>query len=395
MQDVFWNQWIWRYYWGPVVADARETTFESNTIHQGYTLFSELTYGIVLAISAYGIYRLFQRVNADLDHRFVLALIPFLLLGGTVRALEDAMLFKEPLVFFFIAPVIYFVIGVAILCFYLLGLWLERHAGKHEALLLVSGLFIVQTGIYLGLYLTHGGSHYVLPPIQYAMLVVATLCGLFATTMKNGRMEANHLVFFVGLHFLAISVMYILTWPTDADWLNAYNTNLGLVGVAGTGVGTGIGTGVVSAVGAGLPIVRHDVMLMVLGYSLGMTLLIYVIFSVLSRKKQLLSVITLPMSLAIIFGQMVDGIATYIGVDLFGYAEKHPLPDLLFTAFGTSLVFIPLKAGLGIFLAYIVEVSLKEELEPRPILKTLLQVILITLGLSPGIRDMMRLVMGV
>ena len=62
LPELFWDKFIYRYYWGPVEVDALESgpkvQSDGYVIDQGYTLISEITYGIVLILALFGIYRL-------------------------------------------------------------------------------------------------------------------------------------------------------------------------------------------------------------------------------------------------------------------------------------------------------------------------------------------------
>ena len=52
MPSLFYDQWIWKYYWGPIVSDAAGHSVSYNNIyvHEGYTILSEITYGVLLVI---------------------------------------------------------------------------------------------------------------------------------------------------------------------------------------------------------------------------------------------------------------------------------------------------------------------------------------------------------
>ena len=69
--SLFYDQWIWKYYWGPVVADA--TPNVTTAIHkgiiakEGYTIISEITYGIILVIALYAIYKLLKKLRISID----------------------------------------------------------------------------------------------------------------------------------------------------------------------------------------------------------------------------------------------------------------------------------------------------------------------------------------
>ncbi len=112
LPQIFYDQWIWKYYWGPVVADAqgRPATWNGVTAYEGYTIVSELTYGVILIVSLLAIYKLLKRLNITVDWWFCVALLPYILFGPVTRVLEDTEYFTEPAVYTFISPFIYLLI---------------------------------------------------------------------------------------------------------------------------------------------------------------------------------------------------------------------------------------------------------------------------------------------
>jgi len=79
---LFYDQWIWKYYWGPVVADSMGGVASHNGVlaQEGYTIVSEITYGILVILALYGIYRLLKRLKIQVNWRFAIALMPYILL---------------------------------------------------------------------------------------------------------------------------------------------------------------------------------------------------------------------------------------------------------------------------------------------------------------------------
>ena len=101
MPSIFYDQWIWKHYWGPVVADAAGGVAYHNGVQadEGYTIIAELTYGIILIIALFGIYKLIKRLDIKVNWRFALALMPYILYGPVSRVLEDAEFFEEPVIY--------------------------------------------------------------------------------------------------------------------------------------------------------------------------------------------------------------------------------------------------------------------------------------------------------
>ncbi len=90
-QSLFYDQWIWKYYWGPIVSDAagHSVSYNGVSAQEGYTIISEITYGFILVIALYAIYKLLKKMNILIDWKFCLALMPYILFGPVTRVLED------------------------------------------------------------------------------------------------------------------------------------------------------------------------------------------------------------------------------------------------------------------------------------------------------------------
>jgi uncharacterized membrane protein len=88
---------------------------------------------------------------------------------------------------------------------------------------------------------------------------------------------------------------------------------------------------------------------------------------------------------------MLDASSTYVGVDWFGYTEKHVLPNFLIDLAGTALVMYPLKLLILIPVLALIDDALKDE----PSLKNLTKLALLTLGLAPALRNTIRLTLGI
>jgi uncharacterized membrane protein len=75
-----------------------------------YNHFDMITYIIVLFAGIYAVLHLLNRLKIKVDEDFVMATIPYIFLGSVFRVIEDADMLKPPLKYFFITPLIYFVI---------------------------------------------------------------------------------------------------------------------------------------------------------------------------------------------------------------------------------------------------------------------------------------------
>lgn len=310
---IFYDQWIWKYYWGPVVADASGEVAIYNGIEarEGYTIVSELTYGIILITALYAIYKLLKRLKITVDWRFALSLIPYILFGPISRVLEDTEYFDEPVVYWFISPLIYLQIAFYALFFLLLGYYLER---------------------------------------KY----------------KKPRLTVNNVLFLGGLIFLIPSLYLIAIWILGDQW----------------GTTTGV---------------RFDVFLIVIGLVFLIVGLVYLI-AYIFRNKEKFAVYKNPLNIAMLVGHLIDGLTSYISIKdplsmNLHYIEKHPASNTLLEIWGP--LFPILKFFLIILVIYVFDVLYKEELKNYLTLVNLIKICIIILGLSPGLRDLLRVTMGV
>lgn len=313
MPSIFYDLWIWKYYWGPVVADAAGGAATHNGVvaQEGYTIISEITYGIILILALYAIYQLLKKLKIVVDWKFALALMPYILFGPISRVLEDSGYFNEPVVYWFISPLIYLQIAVYAIFFLLLGYYLEKR-------------------------------------------------------FKKSRITVNNVIFLGGLIFLIPSFYLIANWILGNQW----------------GVTTGV---------------RFDVFLIVLGLTFLIVGLVYLV-PYLYKKKEQLSVFKNPLNLAMLTGHLIDGLTSYISIkDPFSmglyYAEKHPASNALLEIWGPSFPIV--KFLLIIFVIYIFDIMFKEELKNYLTLVNLLKIGILILGFSPGLRDILRVTMGV
>ena len=122
-----------------------------------------------------------------------------------------------------------------------------------------------------------------------------------------------------------------------------------------------------------------------------------------------------PMVLAMVYGQICDGFATFTGVDLFGYSEKHVVSyraiewGQAILAWVTGAEFVPgvteptvvpgawfftlVKAGLVGLVAYLFSIIYIERRQEH--LRILIVLAVLIVGLAPGLRDVGRLALGV
>jgi len=109
----------------------------------------------------------------------------------------------------------------------------------------------------------------------------------------------------------------------------------------------------------------------------------------LHEKKKLKIPLFSRVNSSILSSHMLDSSATFVSVAFFGYYEQHPVPRLFIEAIGPWTFFI-LKLAVLLPSLYIID-KYGEEGE----FKNFLKIVILILGLAPGMRDAIRLAAGV
>ncbi|HMB46074.1 MAG TPA: DUF63 family protein, partial [Candidatus Methanoperedens sp.] len=225
-----------------------------------YNHFDMITYVIILFAGVYGVLKLLNKLRIKVDEEFVIATIPYIFMGSVFRVIEDADLLKPPVKYFFITPLIFFVIFAICFGTLLLTRYLEK---------------IKKIRNYIRIYATVG--------------VVLSLAGIAILIYYNSP-GWNPIILVYSL-VPAIILTYIVRRASPA---------------------------------------------------IGMTYLRSRVYSF------------------AVFSFMLDSFTTYIGVDLFGYINKHPFSSFLTSIFGTGAVLIPLSLILVLVIVFFLEKESRE-----------------------------------
>ena len=265
---------------------------------QPYNVVDTTTYALVLLVAIYILYRWFSRSKTiAIDGRFVLATLPYVVLGGLLRVVQDTGMITSDLQYLLITPLIYFL------------------------------LFFFTA----------------------AVLVVAS------SIQKAGMVR---------------------------DYIPVYSVT-GIVAAL-------VAAGVLVSFGIGNTVVDAGVVAFIIGLGLLTTALVYAAMRYLLRWEYAAD----PLYLALIFGQMLDASATSFGIDLhpLEYVEVHVVGSNLIAWTGTAFSMFPLKLLVLFPGIYILE---RFRNEGSPVLWHLIVLAMITVGLAPGVRDMVRMMLYV
>ena len=110
------------------------------------------------------------------------------------------------------------------------------------------------------------------------------------------------------------------------------------------------------------------------------------------------TLLTDKVNIAILFAHLLDASSTFIGMDWLNYYEKHVAPTFFIDLAGNftdhpSIVMFPLKLLVFIPVLYMLDNKLEDEKEKKLI--SIMKLAILVLGLSPAVRNTLRILMGV
>ena len=344
------DEFIWQYFWGPVVADAhavgtagcavredgsiafyrsaQECAAAAGVVaHPGYTTTSTVTYALILLFALIGIVFALERFSIDKDPMLFYGLVPFVFFGGALRVVEDAnaAVYREtgelviglPWAGLIISPFIYFVVFVL------------------TVVALIAAFGVVRAGL---------DTHPAVPLAGFGVLAcLGTLVVLTYYHAITPIMQLNLLVPTISLG--GATLITALVWIATERYWPEVNEGTGLMGAI------------------------------------------------------------------VIWGHSVDGVANVMSLDWWaavglesGYAPKHVVnraiiditsavqPAAVSDAIGYAWPFLPLKVLVAVIVVWIFN---DEVFEDSPGFSMLLFVAVLAVGLGPGTRDFLRATLGI
>lgn len=248
----------------------------------GYNVVNTIIYGLLLGIGIILCYRIIEKFKIKIDEKFLLGLLPFLILGSVLRALEDARLLPKSALL--ITPGIFFTIfGAVIFALIIAALLREKRGYELHVTLGVIGLLLLPYPVLLVLM-----NIYIISPLFYTIPALA-----LSTALIIGV-----------INYWNISYM-------KGKWVSA-----------------------------------------------------------------------------IIAAHMLDASATVVGVELYGYWEEHYFEGALIESINTGLIIYPLKVMVLFIVIYIIQKALEEENAVN-----FWYLALFILGFSPGLRDLLKIML--
>ncbi|ELZ27904.1 hypothetical protein C473_16152 [Halorubrum distributum JCM 10247] len=348
---VVYDRFLWRYFWGPVVADGegaqcavREAGGTTELLGSsaacqaarsagevvatpGYTTFSTVSYVVILLAMLIGVVFLLRRLDIATELRFFFALFPFMLFGGAMRTVEDA--------------------GVA-----------ATDAGVEPLIPFPASAVLISPFIYFTVFL----------------FTLACVLAAYGLERRGVVDDYARPLFASGAAGLALAVGYLSHLAATTGYVTFYPQVL-------------VPTLVIATVATA------------------------VTWAIATRRISTIRQGTGAAGIVIIWGHAIDGVANVIGLNwmpaLTGTANLVPkhvvnalivdwtgrlLPDSILAVTGDAWPFLLVKLAAATFVVWVFNGEMFEE-SPRYTL--LLLITVLAVGLGPGTRDMLRATFGV
>lgn len=229
------SDFIYKYYIDPI------------KFGQAYNVVDTLTYAIILVIGVYLLYRWISSptsmagVDFKFDQKFILATIPYVILGGLVRVIEDTGMITSDWRFLLITPLIYFVIFAFTLGMMFLSryLTLKGITGNFITFYAFAGTLavVVASLILLAWSQTHNGVDLFILAIIPLMAVTATF--LVWTVMRYVLSwtyvnDPLYLTLLFGQLLDASATSYGIDFHPHVQYVEQHVVGSALIGMTGT-----------------------------------------------------------------------------------------------------------------------------------------------------------------
>lgn len=190
-------EFLWKYIAGPIMADAQNAetaVWNGVTAHTGYNVFNTLAWGIIAVTAILLIRKEFKEREIQLTTETAVSAIPFILLGGILRFLEDAAVLPfiaRPLV---ITPVIYLLIAALFLGSIPLASWMaSRSSCTRDDLLKNIGFVFLAPFLAATVYMMVRGADLVLLTLPL-LLALGLTTVYYAATRRNNYSRPEYLL---------------------------------------------------------------------------------------------------------------------------------------------------------------------------------------------------------
>jgi len=385
------SNFLYDYYIDPVLQESSSDA--------GYNIPNTLTYALLLALFAVSLAAWLRYLGIDSSDATLLALTPYVFWAALGEVVEDASMFDASLESYFVSPAVHFqtaawVVFAGALGYRIAHSNLDETEMRSKAESTATILIMAQVVIYYTSVEASGvtsSSDFENLPMLICFIAALLLPSIASNHSLFDFTVVQRTVFLVGL-----GGCITLTGPLIAHGIS-FSDNvviwpllvvLGLPALLVYWMHTN-----------GLPAANQ---LSESGHIAGilppgMTEKEYEDWE--SEEKDLIenlrlkAVMASPVVSLAVAGQFLDGIATAIGISEFGYSEKHVFSAKIIEVFGSAYGFTVTKLMLGGFIWYFFAIANFEHRQQH--LRLLISMVILTVGMAPGLRNVGRLALGV
>ncbi len=182
------RQFLDKYYIHPIIYDS------------GYNWVNTISWALLFALVLLALLKILKKLEIEIDKKFIAAVVPYILVGATMRVIEDAELILAPLSYLLITPLIYFLVFVC--CVFVLVISIKTSKTSYNLIFGAVGLiwFFANLAILLwteelispGVILAVSGITAVIVGVIY--LIAAKFGVHFLTDKLNLSVLAAHLL---------------------------------------------------------------------------------------------------------------------------------------------------------------------------------------------------------
>ena len=383
-----------------------------STGDSGYNSVNTMTYAVVLGLFVVALSAWLRSLGIDPSDTSILALLPFVTWAATGEVVEDAEMFGAALAPYFVSPGIHFQAATWVVLAGAAGMALDRAEGEggskgRDLEVLASGMILMQFAIYASSISGNMGASLDMWPMMAGLVLAlafvwnsSQLSGMFSNvqTMVYLNGVGGTLIFFGALCAFAIEdppsqdrlwpLVVVLVAPAlVCYWMHDYGKDA-VRELSEQGLVAGLlAPGMTDEEYRTTTFPEKEVI----------------------EPLRLRAVMAQPLVYLAVAGQVMDGLATWIGIDGFpGLGEKHVVSQRVIDAgmwvnekLGIThpmldegvWLFAIVKFLLGGLIFYVFYTLNFERREQH--LRLLIGLAMLVVGMAPGLRDVGRLTLGV
>ena len=380
---------IYEFYLDPILGEA--------TGDSGYNNVNTITYAIVLGAFVLSLSAWLRKLGIDGSDNTIIALFPFVLWAATGEVVEDAEMFDSRLSSLFVSPGVHFQTAGWVIISGALGYFITNNSeiSESEESDIVNSLASILILCQFILY-AHSISIGPQGAIGLEMLVIFGLVSVFLPQFMGESLDnfstIQRLVYLTGFGGTMIFLGAIFSYSLSIDPSDVVLWPLiFIIGLPAIVCWQMYNYGKESAE------ILHSHGMISGVLPVGMTEAEYLDSTSpekdLMEKHRTAAAFASPVVFLAVAGQILDGIATAIGIGYLGYKEKHVLSDKVIEILGNEFGFTFVKIGLAGIILYFFTIANFEHRQRH--LRLLVGLAMLVVGMAPGLRNVGRAMIGV